>query len=99
MLTASQADFDARFSINSWGTKGSDQVSTDLGVVGSTGNKNQVDVAIPTEAKDINDAYDDACHVLTTKKPKEVKPIDAETKQKDYYATVRTNVLLVWSLT
>lgn len=35
----------------SWGTKGSDKVSTDLGVVGGTGNKNQVDVAIPTEQK------------------------------------------------
>ncbi|KDN52455.1 glycosyltransferase family 2 protein, partial [Tilletiaria anomala UBC 951] len=83
----------------SWGTKGSDKVSTDLGVVGSSGNKNQVDVAIPTEAKDINDAYDDACHVLTTKKPKEIQKIDHETKQKDYYASIRTWVLLIWTLT
>lgn len=51
----------------SWGTKGSDKVSTDLGVVNAGGNANQVDVAIPTESKDINDAYDDACHVLTVK--------------------------------
>lgn len=49
--------------------------------------------------QDINDAYDDACHVLTTKPPVEETHIDPDTKQKDYYAAVRTNVVLVWSLT
>ncbi|EPQ26218.1 uncharacterized protein PFL1_06153 [Pseudozyma flocculosa PF-1] len=82
----------------SWGTKGSDKVMTDLGVVGGAGS-NQVEIAIPTESKDINDAYDDAVHVLATKAPKEVHTVDKEQKQKDYYATVRTNVVLCWSLT
>ncbi|GAC73696.1 chitin synthase/hyaluronan synthase [Moesziomyces antarcticus T-34] len=82
----------------SWGTKGSDKVMTDLGVVGGAGN-NQVEVAIPTESKDINDAYDDAIHVLSNKPPKAGPgPVDKDQKQKDYYATVRTNVVLCWSL-
>ncbi|SPO21055.1 Chitin synthase 4 [Ustilago trichophora] len=81
----------------SWGTKGSDKVMTDLGVVGGTGG--QVEVAIPTESKDINDAYDDAIHVLSNKAPKAGPgTVDKEQKQKDYYATVRTNVVLCWSL-
>ncbi|CEH18035.1 glycosyltransferase family 2 protein [Ceraceosorus bombacis] len=82
----------------SWGTKGSDKVETDLGVVGNAGGKNTVDVAIPTDLKDLNSAYDDAVHVLSTKAPAEVKRVDAETKQKDYYASIRTNVVLLWSL-
>ncbi|SNX81787.1 Chitin synthase 4 [Melanopsichium pennsylvanicum] len=81
----------------SWGTKGSDKVMTDLGVVGGSGD--QVEVAIPTESKDINDAYDDAIHVLSNKAPKSGPgPVDKDQKQKDYYATVRTNVVLCWSL-
>ncbi|CCF54212.1 hypothetical protein NDA11_001232 [Ustilago hordei] len=82
----------------SWGTKGSDKVMTDLGVVGGAGN-NQVEVAIPTESKDINDAYDDAIHVLSNKPPREgPAQVDRDQKQADYYATVRTNVVLCWSL-
>ncbi|PWN49957.1 putative Chs4-chitin synthase 4 [Violaceomyces palustris] len=83
----------------SWGTKGSQEVSTDLGVAGKAGaNTNQVDVQIPTESKDINDAYDDAVHVLSMKAPKEKSSIDPETKQRDYYARVRTNVVLMWTI-
>ncbi|PWZ02557.1 putative chitin synthase 4 [Testicularia cyperi] len=83
----------------SWGTKGSDTVMTDLGVVGGSG-KNQVEVAIPTESKDINDAYDDAIHVLSNKPAKKSGGgVDKDQKQKDYYAMFRTNVVLCWSLT
>lgn len=83
----------------SWGTKGSDQVQTDLGVVaGSTEDKNQVDVAIPTDTTDINEHYIDACHMLTTRAVQEEKKVDLDQKQKDYYATVRTNVVTVWAV-
>lgn len=83
----------------SWGTKGSDQLQTDLGVVaGSANDKNQVEVAIPTEAKDLDQNYEDACHMLHTKPPKEEKKIDLDQKQKDYYATVRTNVVSIWAI-
>ncbi|KAN0063634.1 Chitin synthase 4 [Thecaphora frezii] len=83
----------------SWGTKGSDTVMTDLGVVTTSSTSSAVEIAIPTESKDINDAYDDAVHILTTKPPRSTPKVDKEQKQKDYYATVRTNVVLCWSLT
>ena len=78
----------------SWGTKGDNKVSTDLGVVssGKGPNKNQVEVAVPTAETDINAAYEDAIDVLSTKPPKEDKKVDASTQQEDYYKTFRTNV-------
>ncbi|KAJ8092782.1 Chitin synthase, class 8 [Marasmius tenuissimus] len=80
----------------SWGTKGDNKVSTDLGVVQVSGNKNEVEVAIPTENKDINAGYEDALHVLRTKPPKEEEK--KERDQEDYYRSFRTNVLLAWTL-
>ncbi|KAG6329461.1 hypothetical protein ID866_9628 [Astraeus odoratus] len=82
----------------SWGTKGDNKVSTDLGVVSVGKNKNEVEVAVPTAETDINAAYEDAIHVLSTKPPKAEQKVDASTKQEDYYKTFRTNVLLVWTL-
>lgn len=81
----------------SWGTKGSDKIETDLGVVG--GKNGQVEINLPTEAKDIDEAYHDAVHVLATKPPKEQKKVDPDQAQQDYYAAIRTNVVLVWVLT
>ncbi|KAH0832244.1 glycosyltransferase family 2 protein [Lanmaoa asiatica] len=77
----------------SWGTKGDNRVSTDLGVVsvGKGPNKNEVEVAVPTAETDINAAYEDAIHVLTTKPPKAEHKADPATQQEDYYKTFRTN--------
>lgn len=84
----------------SWGTKGDNKVATDLGTVTAGGkNKNEVEVVVPTEQKDINAAYEDAIHVLSQKPPKEESHRDAGTKQEDYYKNFRTNVLLAWTLT
>ncbi|KIM52757.1 glycosyltransferase family 2 protein [Scleroderma citrinum Foug A] len=82
----------------SWGTKGDNKVSTDLGVVSVGKNKNEVEVSVPTAETDINAAYEDAILVLSTKPPKEEQKVDPATKQEDYYKTFRTNVLLVWTL-
>lgn len=82
----------------SWGTKGDNKISTDLGVVKASNGENAVEVAVPTEEKDINAAYDDAIHVLSTKPPKEDKKVDAATQQEDFYRNFRTNVLLAWVL-
>lgn len=78
----------------SWGTKGDNKVSTDLGVVsaGKGLNKNEVEVIVPTAETDIDAAYEDAIHVLSTKPPKEDKKVDPGTHQEDYYKTFRTNV-------
>ena len=61
--------------------------------------ENEVDVALPTEPTDMDAAYEDACHVLASKPPKAKRVVDPATRKRDYYATVRTNVLLVWCLT
>jgi len=82
----------------SWGTKGDNKVGTDLGVVNTGKNKNEVEVAVPTAETDINAAYEDALHVLTTKPPPVVSKPDPATQQEDYYRTFRTNVLLAWTL-
>jgi len=83
----------------SWGTKGDNKLSTDLGVVKTSGDKKEVEVNVPTNEKDINALYEDAIHVLQTKPPKEESKPDAGTQQEDYYRTFRTNVLLAWTLT
>jgi len=74
----------------SWGTKGDNKVNTDLGVVTTGKNKNEVEVAVPTAETDINAAYEDAIHVLSTKPPKAEAKVDVGTQQEDYYRSFRT---------
>jgi chitin synthase len=45
---------------------------------------------VPTDEKDINAAYDDTLHVLSTKPPKVEDKVDEKTKQEDYYKNFRT---------
>jgi chitin synthase len=78
----------------SWGTKGDNKVSTDLGVVATGKNKNEVEVAVPTAETDINAAYEDAIHVLNTKPPKSDPKPDIATDQEDYYKTFRTKYVI-----
>ncbi|ODO12122.1 hypothetical protein I350_00908 [Cryptococcus amylolentus CBS 6273] len=83
----------------SWGTKGSDKVSDDLGAVkSSSDNKDEVDVDLPVEQKDINAVYAAELGVLSTKAPKEVTVVSEDQKQEDYYKNFRTNVLLAWTM-
>jgi hypothetical protein len=49
----------------------------------------QVSVVVP-DNKDLNEQYDDALHVLQTKKPKEAKKVNLGQEQEDYYRNVRT---------
>lgn len=74
----------------SWGTKGDNKVSTDLGVVQVAKNATEVEVTMPTQKEDLNTMYEDAIHVLQTKPPKEEAKIDEKTAQEDYYKTFRT---------
>lgn len=87
----------------SWGTKGDNKVSSDLGdvkVVKLDGKdeKAEVELEVSTDQADINAAYEDAIHVLNTKPPKVESKPDAATVQEDYYKSIRTNVLLAWTL-
>jgi hypothetical protein len=68
----------------SWGTKGSDKASEELGVV-KTDNKNEVEINILTEAKDIDAVYEAELRVLATKAPPEDSTPNAEQVQEDYY--------------
>lgn len=82
-----------------WGTKGDNRVSTDLGVVKAPESKsNTIEVEAPTDAAEIDAAYEGAFEVLRTKPPPEVKKPDLEQKNKDYYQSFRTRVLLFWTL-
>lgn len=74
----------------SWGTKGDNKVSTDLGEVKVGKNKNEVEVSVPTTETDINAAYEDAIAVLSTKPPKSESKPDPQTEQEDYYKSFRT---------
>ncbi|KAI0369434.1 glycosyltransferase family 2 protein [Pilatotrama ljubarskyi] len=80
----------------SWGTKGDNKISTDLGVVKTGPNKNEVEVNVPTTETDINAAYEDAIHVLSTKPPKSKSKPDPQTQQEDYYRSFRTKCVLLW---
>ncbi|KAI8081997.1 chitin synthase 2 [Gilbertella persicaria] len=83
----------------SWGTKGDNGVSTDLGVVKSSKGKDgesEVEVAAPTEQKDLNEQYDEACLDLKAVVIPEVSKRDAKTKQEDYYKSFRTILVTSW---
>ena len=56
--------------------------------------KNEVEVAVPTAEKDLNAAYEDAIHVLSTKPPKAESKPDAATQQEDYYRSFRTKCVM-----
>ncbi|KAH9026338.1 hypothetical protein EDB83DRAFT_2656287 [Lactarius deliciosus] len=64
-----------------------------LSVVKASKGQNAVEVAVPTVDTDINAAYEDAIHVLSTKLPKEEKEEDATTMQEDYDRNFRTKCI------
>ncbi|KAI9496241.1 chitin synthase 1 [Zychaea mexicana] len=83
----------------SWGTKGDNKVNTDLGVVKSDkdeSGEHTAEIDLPTEQKDINEAYEAACIELQRKPEEEPEHRDAQTKQEDYYKAFRTNLILFW---
>ncbi|KZT12244.1 glycosyltransferase family 2 protein [Laetiporus sulphureus 93-53] len=80
----------------SWGTKGDNKVSTDLGVIKTSKNSNEVEVEVPTAETDINAAYEDAIHMLSTKPPREDPKPDPQTEQEDYYRSFRTKCVMSW---
>ena len=76
-------------------------MSTDLGAVIQNSNS-QVDLEVPTDATDVNAMYEEALDNVRNRKPlsKAHGLSDAQKEElaKDYYANVRTNVLLAWVL-
>ncbi|KAH8107991.1 chitin synthase-domain-containing protein [Cristinia sonorae] len=86
----------------SWGTKQDTIIETDLGAVIQNSNS-QVDVEVLADAADVNAMYEDSLLNLKDRKPvvKNTIPHSVAEKEqmaKEYYASVRTNVLLAWIL-
>lgn len=84
----------------SWGTKGDNTVATDLGVVkhkkDSETGEHTVEVELPTEQKDLNEIYEEACVDLRTEFVPVKQSRDPKTKQEDYYRAFRTRLVLSW---
>ncbi|KAI7874287.1 chitin synthase 1 [Lichtheimia hyalospora FSU 10163] len=83
----------------SWGTKGDNKVNTDLGVVQAKkdeSGEHTAEIDLPTEQKDMNEAYEAACIELQRKPEVEEHHRDAQTKQEDYYRSFRTRLILFW---
>ncbi|KAJ3014911.1 UNVERIFIED_CONTAM: Chitin synthase, class 2, partial [Siphonaria sp. JEL0065] len=85
----------------SWGTKGDNTTTNDLGLVKLVQNKEgkevvEVDVV---EQSDVNAAYGQYISHLKEERPKENRKRDAKTKQEDYFKKFRTNVILAWLAT
>ncbi|KIJ49461.1 glycosyltransferase family 2 protein [Sphaerobolus stellatus SS14] len=82
----------------SWGTKEEGPAATDLGSVVQD-KESRVDLEVIAEPADVNGVYMEVLHNLRERKPV-IKPSGgkhvAEQKAKDYYASIRTNVLLIW---
>jgi len=88
----------------SWGTKQDSTPNSDLGAV-IQDSHSQVDLEVLTEAADVNSIYEESLSNLRNRVPIDspkgkALPSIAEKEQaaKDYYANVRTNVLLTWVL-
>lgn len=81
----------------SWGTKG-DSVAPDLGKVTTTA-AGMAETSLPSAQSDIDTLYDDA---LASLRERETVPESGaekmSTKKLDYYKNIRTNVLLLWTL-
>ncbi|KAG9017499.1 hypothetical protein FRB90_001092 [Tulasnella sp. 427] len=88
----------------SWGTKDDGKVD-DLGTV-KEADPGMVELEIVAEPGDVNTAYLEALNNIKTRRPLPGSDIrraqtqsEKEQATKDYYASVRTNVLLTWILT
>lgn len=82
----------------SWGTKGDTAQKMDLGVA-KTNQAGKLEVDIPTQELDIDSSYMNEINTLTTPATVEKRQPSKEDKETDYYALVRSSVVLFWMLT
>ncbi|KAI9649785.1 Chitin synthase, class 2 [Ciborinia camelliae] len=79
-----------------WGTKGDNVMSTDLGV--ASGKGQTVELEMPSEQLDIDSGYDEALRNLRDRLEVPVPPVSESQQQEDYYKSVRTYMVLVWMI-
>ncbi|CAG8606533.1 3645_t:CDS:2, partial [Acaulospora morrowiae] len=82
----------------SWGTKGDNSAKQDLGSAKVSSGKSEVEVEVPVEEKDINEAYEEAVEELRQHVEEEVKHRSPSEKRDDYNKSFRTRVVLSWIL-
>ncbi|KAK5118515.1 hypothetical protein LTR62_003030 [Meristemomyces frigidus] len=78
-----------------WGTKGDNVISKDLGAA-KTGKNGTVELDMPSEQLDIDSGYDEALRNLRDRVEVPQPGTSASTQQEDYYRAVRTYVVIVW---
>ncbi|KAA8570687.1 hypothetical protein EYC84_000085 [Monilinia fructicola] len=79
-----------------WGTKGDNVMSTDLGA--ASGKGQTVELEMPSEQLDIDSGYDEALRNLRDRLEVPVPPVSESQQQEDYYKSVRTYMVLVWMI-
>lgn len=80
-----------------WGTKGDNVISTDLGAaVGAKGNTVELDM--PSEQLDIDSGYDEALRNLRDRIEVSKPSVSESQQQEDYYRAVRTYMVLFWMM-
>lgn len=83
----------------SWGTKGDNVVSTDLGAAKSAKPGGTVELEMPSEQLDIDSGYDEALRNLRDRVEVPSAPTSASQLQEDYYRAVRTYMVVIWMVT
>ncbi|TID23398.1 glycosyltransferase family 2 protein [Venturia nashicola] len=79
-----------------WGTKGDNVMSTDLGAAKGKSGGNVVELEMPSEQLDIDSGYDEALRNLRDRIEVPSPPISEQQAQEDYYRAVRTYMVIVW---
>jgi chitin synthase len=83
----------------SWGTKGDNGSSKDLGgakKVAGAGGKELAEVELPAAREDVDRLWAASKSALASRPPEQKEHRDAETKQADHDRNSRTNVVLAW---
>jgi chitin synthase len=79
-----------------WGTKGDNIMSTDLGAARGKGGDGVVELEMPSEQLDIDSGYDEALRNLRDRIEVPKPGISESQAQEDYYRAVRTYMVIVW---
>lgn len=80
----------------SWGTKGDNTISTDLGTAISRHKGLTVELDMPSEQLDIDSGYDEALRNLRDRIEVPAPQTSEATAQEDYYRAVRTYMVVCW---
>lgn len=80
----------------SWGTKGDNVVSTDLGAAKASKGAGVVELDMPSEQLDIDSGYDESLRNLRDRVEVPVPPVSESQLQEDYYRAVRTYMVVAW---